>query len=182
MRQAASSSFPRRPPARTPVRFRRAIFRACGSSASITRIFCRTEDPPFQPLEPRHSTKSVTMKKSIPTRRKALIPLRGVFTPGIPREMIQPFPWEINVMAGDRVVMIFEYQSLVRADFHRNGRGASRRHRRDIYGESACRENGRAIRWWSIRWDSTARSGSIQRGCPRPTRYTRDRTADGFGV
>ena len=35
--------------------------------------------------------------------------------------MLQPFPWEI-VMARDRVVMIFEYQSLVRQIFT-DGRG-----------------------------------------------------------
>ena len=41
--------------------------------------------------------------------------------PGIPRTMFQPFPCEI-VQARDRVIQIFEYQSLVRQIFT-DGRG-----------------------------------------------------------
>lgn len=48
-------------------------------------------------------------------------PTERCIPPGIPRTMLQPFPWEI-VQARDRIVMIFEYQSLVRQIFM-DGRG-----------------------------------------------------------
>ncbi len=48
-------------------------------------------------------------------------PTERCIPPGVPRIMLQPFPWEI-VHARDRVVMIFEYQSLVRQIFT-DGRG-----------------------------------------------------------
>lgn len=48
-------------------------------------------------------------------------PTERCIPPGIPRTMFQPFPWEI-VQARDRVIMIFEYQSLIRQIFT-DGRG-----------------------------------------------------------
>jgi hypothetical protein len=67
------------------------------------------EDPPFQPwaeakFKERQSEKLHQDPDSGPDPTERCIP------PGIPREMLQPFPWEI-VQARDRVIMIFEYQS-----------------------------------------------------------------------
>ena len=78
------------------------------------------EDPPFQPwaealFKKRDLQASHADPDSGPDPTARCIP------PGIPRSMLQPFPWEI-VQARDRVVMIFEYQSLVRQIFT-DGRG-----------------------------------------------------------
>jgi hypothetical protein len=78
------------------------------------------EDPPFQPwaaeLFKKHNYENTHRSPDggpDPTER--CIP------PGVPRTMGQPFPWEI-VQTHDRVIMIFEYQSLVRQIFT-DGRG-----------------------------------------------------------
>lgn len=73
------------------------------------------EDPPLQPwaeakFKERQSEKLHQDPDSGPDPTERCIP------PGIPREMLQPFPWEI-VQARDRVIMIFEYQSLIRQIF-----------------------------------------------------------------
>ena len=73
------------------------------------------EDPPFQPwaealFKQRQEESANRTPDSGPDPTERCIP------PGIPREMLQPFPWEI-VQASDRVIMIFEYQSLVRQIF-----------------------------------------------------------------
>ena len=78
------------------------------------------EDPPFQPwaadlFKKRQQESENRTPDSGPDPTEKCIP------PGIPREMLQPFPWEI-VYARDRVIMIFEYQSLVRQIFT-DGRG-----------------------------------------------------------
>jgi hypothetical protein len=78
------------------------------------------EDPPLQPwaeakFKERQSEKLHQDPDSGPDPTERCIP------PGIPREMLQPFPWEI-VQARDRVIMIFEYQSLIRQIFT-DGRG-----------------------------------------------------------
>jgi hypothetical protein len=78
------------------------------------------EDPPFQPwaaakFKERQSEKLHQDPDAGPDPTERCIP------PGIPREMLQPFPWEI-VQARDRLIMIFEYQSLVRQIFT-DGRG-----------------------------------------------------------
>lgn len=78
------------------------------------------EDPPFQPwaeakFKERQSEKLHQDPDSGPDPTERCIP------PGIPREMLQPFPWEI-VQVRDRVIMIFEYQSLIRQIFT-DGRG-----------------------------------------------------------
>ncbi len=78
------------------------------------------EDPPFQPwaeaaLKARDLENAQADPDSGPDPTERCIP------PGVPRIMLQPFPWEI-VHARDRVVMIFEYQSLVRQIFT-DGRG-----------------------------------------------------------
>ena len=78
------------------------------------------EDPPFQPwaaakFKERQSEKLHQDPDAGPDPTERCIP------PGIPREMQQPFPWEI-VQARDRLIMIFEYQSLVRQIFT-DGRG-----------------------------------------------------------
>ena len=51
----------------------------------------------------------------------AIDPTERCIPPGIPRTELQPFPWEI-VQARDRIVQIFEYQSLIRQIFT-DGRG-----------------------------------------------------------
>jgi len=78
------------------------------------------EDPPFQPwaaakFKERQSEKLHQDPDAGPDPTERCIP------PGIPREMLQPFPWEI-VQTRDRLIMIFEYQSLVRQIFT-DGRG-----------------------------------------------------------
>jgi hypothetical protein len=79
------------------------------------RTILPNEDPPLQPwaealfkqriYDNTHHDPDVSVD---PTER--CIP------PGIPRTMFQPFPWEI-VRARDRIVIIYEYQSLVRQIF-----------------------------------------------------------------
>jgi hypothetical protein len=70
-------------------------------------------------------------------------PTERCIPPGVPRIMLQPFPWEI-IHARDRVVMIFEYQSLVRQIFT-DGRG----HPKDLdptyMGHSIGRYEGDAL-------------------------------------
>jgi hypothetical protein len=78
------------------------------------------EDPPFQPwaealFKERDFENTHREPDSGPDPTERCIP------PGIPRTMLQPFPWEI-VQARDRVIMIFEYQSLIRQIFT-DGRG-----------------------------------------------------------
>lgn len=78
------------------------------------------EDPPFQPwaeakFKELQSANLHQDPDSGPDPTERCIP------PGIPREMQQPFPWEI-VQTHDRVIMIFEYQSLIRQIFT-DGRG-----------------------------------------------------------
>lgn len=78
------------------------------------------EDPPFQPwaealFKERDFQNTHRDPDSGPDPTERCIP------PGIPRTMFQPFPWEI-VQARDRVIMIFEYQSLIRQIFT-DGRG-----------------------------------------------------------
>ncbi len=78
------------------------------------------EDPPFQPwaealFKKRNFENTHRSPDSGPDPTERCIP------PGIPRSMLQPFPWEI-VQARDRVIMIFEYQSLIRQIFT-DGRG-----------------------------------------------------------
>ena len=78
------------------------------------------EDPPFQSwaealFKKRNFENTHRDPDSGPDPTERCIP------PGIPRTMFQPFPWEI-VQARDRIIMIFEYQSLIRQIFT-DGRG-----------------------------------------------------------
>lgn len=78
------------------------------------------EDPPFQPwAEALFKKRQIEAAQADPD--KGPDPTPRCIPPGIPRTMLQPFPWEI-VQARDRVIMIFEYQSLVRQIFT-DGRG-----------------------------------------------------------
>ena len=84
------------------------------------RTLLPNEDPPFQPwaevlLKKRDVENNTADPDSGPD------PIERCFPPGVPRIMLQPFPWEI-VQAKDRVVMIFEYQALTRQIFM-DGRG-----------------------------------------------------------
>ena len=68
------------------------------------------EDPPFQPwAEARF--KELQSLKLHQDPDNGPDPTERCIPPGIPREMEQPFPFEI-VYAKDRVLIIFEYQSL----------------------------------------------------------------------
>jgi hypothetical protein len=84
------------------------------------RSILPNEDPPFQPW-----TKALLEQRIYDSTHhdpdKSIDPTERCIPPGIPRTMFQPFPWEI-VQARDRIVMIFEYQSLVRQIFM-DGRG-----------------------------------------------------------
>ena len=78
------------------------------------------EDPPFQPwAEALFKQRDYDIAHHDPDL--AIDPTERCIPPGIPRTMGQPFPWEI-VHARDRIIMIFEYQSLVRQIFM-DGRG-----------------------------------------------------------
>ena len=84
------------------------------------RTLLPNEDPPFQSwaealLKKRDVENNTADPDSGPD------PIERCFPPGVPRIMLQPFPWEI-VQAKDRVVMIFEYQALTRQIFM-DGRG-----------------------------------------------------------
>lgn len=73
------------------------------------------EDPPFQPwaeelFKKRQDESAHRTPDSGPDPTERCIP------PGTPREMFQPFPWEI-VYARDRILILFEYQGLIRQIF-----------------------------------------------------------------
>ena len=78
------------------------------------------EDPPFQPWA-ETKFKELQSEKLHQDPDDGPDPTERCIPPGIPRTMLQPFPWEI-VQARDRVIMIFEYQSLIRQIFT-DGRG-----------------------------------------------------------
>ena len=79
------------------------------------------EDPPFQPW-----AEALFKERSFQNTHRegpdtGPDPTERCIPPGIPRTMFQPLPWEI-VQAKDRVVIIYEYQSLIRQIFT-DGRG-----------------------------------------------------------
>ena len=84
------------------------------------RTILPNDDPPFQPW-----AKALFEKRGYDNLHHdpdvSVDPTERCIPPGIPRTMLQPFPWEI-IQARDRIVMIFEYQSLVRQIFM-DGRG-----------------------------------------------------------
>ena len=84
------------------------------------RTILPNEDPPFQP-----STRALFEKRQYDNLHHdpdaSVDPTERCIPPGIPRTMFQPFPWEV-VQARDRIVIIYEYQSLVRQIFM-DGRG-----------------------------------------------------------
>ena len=89
------------------------------SGVWFVREYSRTilpkEDPPFQPgVEALFKARDLANMQSDPDVGPD--PTQRCIPPGIPRTMLQPFPWEI-VQTADRVIMIFEYQSLVRQIF-----------------------------------------------------------------
>lgn len=73
------------------------------------------EDPPFRPAAAA-LFKKINYEKEHSEPDRGPDPAPRCIPPGIPRTMLQPFPWEV-VMARDRIVMIFEYQGLVRQIF-----------------------------------------------------------------
>ena len=89
-------------------------------ASSFPRNILPNEDPPFQPW-----AKALFEKRKYDDLHHdpdiAIDPVEKCLPPGVPQVMLRPFPWEI-VQARDRVVMIFEFQSLVRQIFT-DGRG-----------------------------------------------------------
>src|SRR5258708_37614682 len=84
------------------------------------RTLLPNEDPPFQPwAEALLKKRDVENNTADPDTGPD--PIERCIPPGVPRIMLQPFPWEI-VHAKDRVLMIFEYQALTRQIFM-DGRG-----------------------------------------------------------
>jgi len=78
------------------------------------------EDPPFQPwAEALFKQRKYDNAHHDPD--VSVDPTERCIPPGIPRTMFHPLPWEI-VQASDRIVIIYEYQSLVRQIFM-DGRG-----------------------------------------------------------
>jgi hypothetical protein len=79
------------------------------------RTILPNEDPPFLP-----ATKALLEKRNYDNTHHdpdlAIDPTEKCIPPGIPRTMFQPFPWEI-VQTRDRVIIIFEYQALIRQIF-----------------------------------------------------------------
>jgi hypothetical protein len=87
---------------------------------NYSRKLLPKEDPPFQPwAEEIFRKRDVANTTAAPDTGPD--PAERCIPPGVPREMLQPFPWEI-VQARDRVIFIFEYQSLLRQIFM-DGRG-----------------------------------------------------------
>lgn len=70
------------------------------------------EDPPFQ-LWAEKKFQDLQSEKLHQDPDNGPDPTERCIPPGIPREMLQPFPFEI-LYTSNRVVMIFEYQSLIR--------------------------------------------------------------------
>lgn len=88
--------------------------------SEFRRTILPNDDPPFQPwAEALFKKRQLEAVGADPD--KGPDPAPRCLPPGIPRAMFQPFPWEI-VQARDRVIQIFEYQSLVRQIFT-DGRG-----------------------------------------------------------
>jgi hypothetical protein len=107
-------------PVKSPATVRTPDFSGVWFLDEYHRNILPKEDPPFQPwaeakFKERQSEKLHQDPDSGPDPTERCIP------PGVPREMLQPFPWEI-VHVRDRVIMIFEYQSLIRQIFT-DGRG-----------------------------------------------------------
>jgi hypothetical protein len=84
------------------------------------RTLLPKEDPPFQPWA-EAALKKHDIENNQADPDSGPDPIERCIPPGVPRIMLQPFPWEI-VHAKDRVVMIFEYQALTRQIFT-DGRG-----------------------------------------------------------
>jgi hypothetical protein len=73
------------------------------------------EDPPFQPWA--QAAYKARLRDLAKSQADPDTPAEHCDTPpGLPRVMLWPLPWEI-VQARDRVVMIYEYESLVRQIF-----------------------------------------------------------------
>jgi hypothetical protein len=79
------------------------------------RTILPNEDPPLQPWAEAFFKQRI-YDNTHHDPDVGVDPTERCIPPGIPRTMFQPFPWEI-VQARDRIVIIYEYQSLVRQIF-----------------------------------------------------------------
>jgi hypothetical protein len=85
-----------------------------------SRTILPNEDPPFQPWAEKLFKQRV-YDNSHHDPDKSVDPTETCIPPGVPRTMLQPFPWEI-VQAPGRIVIIYEYQAIPRQIFM-DGRG-----------------------------------------------------------
>jgi len=74
------------------------------------------EGPPFQPWAETEYKARERAKSTNTDPETSPDPTARCIPPGVPRILMQPYPFEI-LQARDRVVIIFEYQSLVRHIF-----------------------------------------------------------------
>jgi hypothetical protein len=110
--------------------------------SDYVRNILPNEDPPMQPwAAAAFKKRDFEMTHSDPNRGPD--PTPRCIPPGIPRTMLQPFPWEV-VHARDRVVIIFEYQSLVRQIFT-DGRGHPKDLEPTYMGHSIGRYEGNTL-------------------------------------
>jgi len=72
------------------------------------------EGPPFQPAgEAAYNKRLRELEKINADPDREQDPAVACIPPGVPRTTVWPLPWEL-VQARDRVIIIYEYQSLVR--------------------------------------------------------------------
>jgi len=85
-----------------------------------SRSILPKEDPPFRP-ETEKLFQQRIYDNSHHDPDKSVDSTERCIPPGVPRTMLQPFPWEV-VQAPDRIVIIYEYQAIPRQIFM-DGRG-----------------------------------------------------------
>ncbi|MBZ5642685.1 MAG: hypothetical protein LAO19_08000 [Acidobacteriia bacterium] len=80
-----------------------------------SRSILPKEDPPLQP-EAEKLFQQRVYDNSHHDPDQSVDPTEKCIPPGVPRTMLQPFPWEI-VQAPGRIVIIYEYQAIPRQIF-----------------------------------------------------------------
>jgi hypothetical protein len=85
-----------------------------------SRTILPKEDPPLQPAAEKFFQQRV-YDNSHHDPDQSVDPAEKCIPPGVPRTMLQPFPWEI-VQSPGRIVIIYEYQAIPRQIFM-DGRG-----------------------------------------------------------
>jgi hypothetical protein len=80
-----------------------------------SRTILPKEDPPLQPEAEKFFQQRV-YDNSHHDPDQSVDPTEKCIPPGVPRTMLQPFPWEI-VQAPGRIVIVYEYQAIPRQIF-----------------------------------------------------------------